>query len=181
MTLKPIKSRASHDARTLGLPAHVFWPGLVIGLLLMSVAAMTTTIFLAVTDPSFAVEPNYTEHARNWDETAGARRASDALGWTADIMFGEQNSPSGERDIRVRLTDETGAQIPDASVVATLYHPARSKDRLTATLTREGTGDFRGVFHPSRAGLWEIELVARQGEAQFLDHQQQWLLDRNPH
>jgi nitrogen fixation protein FixH len=159
------------------IPPHVFWPGLVIAFMAMSVIAMTTTMMLAVSDPSFAVIDDYETKASTWNDTAAQRHASAALGWTASIEFGKDVDVYGERSVIIRLNDRDGDPVTGAAVHATLFHPARSANRLTATFEESDPGAYVGRFTPRREGLWEVELTARRGDDAFIDHQQQWLMD----
>lgn len=168
---------ANAPARSPRIPPHVFWPSLVIAFMAMSVIAMTTTMMLAVSDPSFAVIDDYETKASTWNETAAQREASAALGWTASIEFGKDVDVYGERSVIIRLHDRDGEPVTGAAMQATLFHPARSANRLTATFEETDPGAYAGRFTPRREGLWEIELTARRGDDAFIDHQQQWLMD----
>lgn len=158
------------------IPAHWFWPGMVIGLMSISVIAMTTTMVLAVSDPSFAVVEDYEAKAGAWDETAAARRASAELGWTTEISFGESADVYGARDLVVEIAQSDGAAVVGASAQAVAFHPARSRDRQVVDLKEQSPGVYVGSFTPRREGVWEFELSAVRGEERYVEHRQQWLL-----
>ena len=57
------------------IPPQIFWPGLVIGILLMSVTAHVVLIVKASSDGGAQAVPDYYEKAANWDATQ-AREAA---------------------------------------------------------------------------------------------------------
>jgi len=165
---------------TLGIPSSIFWPGLVVALLTMSVSIGAVTIYLATSDPSFAVEKDYYRKALAWDETAAARRASDALGWTAVVEVARDPLPSGERTIRVLLFDDQREPITDATVTVEAFAHARSRDRARPELTASPDGSYTGRFRPGLAGLWQFRVHASRGEDSFdSDLDQFVILDRS--
>lgn len=172
--------RSQRTKRSWRVAPHIFWPGLVIGLLTMSVTIMTATLVLALSDPSFAVDPDYTNKARHWDAQAAAQRQSDALGWSASIKFGDAKATSDERAVRLTLIDSAGAPVDLAAVSVVLYHPVRSKEKQAVVCVEQFPGVYVGVFHPTRLGVWEIELTANRGDDVYLDHQQRWLVSLEP-
>ncbi|RMH25396.1 MAG: hypothetical protein D6693_08765 [Planctomycetota bacterium] len=165
--------RAAID-RPPRIPPAVLWPGIVIGLLAMSVIAMTITAALAVSDPSFAIVPGYGAGAEAENAAVRARRASAALGWDARVAL-SMTAP-GRAEARVTLTDAAGDPIDDAGVRAVLYHPARSGDRQTVALTPIGAGVYAGAFRAPRTGLWACEVTAARDGAEFLADERAWLV-----
>lgn len=164
--------------RVAGVPAHVFWPGVVIALMSISVVAMTTTMVLAISDPSFALVKDYEAKANDWNTTAALRHASEALGWSAALAIGDMEGAAGGRALTVTLRDAAGAPISDALMRVVVFHPARSRERQTITLHELDTGVYTGEFSAAREGLWEFELMAERDADRFIDHRQQWVLHR---
>jgi nitrogen fixation protein FixH len=145
---------------------HILWPSIVVAFLLMSVLACGLTVYFAVSDPSFAVEKDYYEKALNWDDRAAQLQANESLGWTATARMGETLSPLGDRTLTVTLTDASGRSVDEATVVAEVFHPARSSDRLDAAFTyQEGHYVTTGRF--TRKGVWRVKGTARVGETVF--------------
>lgn len=62
------------------IPPHILYPGMVIGILLMSVVAQVVMLVKASSDGGPHVVPNYYEKAANWDayhaEQAAAAKSS---------------------------------------------------------------------------------------------------------
>ena len=161
--------------RTPRIPAHVFWPGLVIVVLGLSLASGALTIVAATGDPSFAIEPDYYDKALAWDEHARRLRDSEALGWTARLGVGADADALDRRTLTLSLTDASGELIRDASVTVVAYHQARSGERLSLTLEPGETGAYTAPLAVGRTGLWEFRVEAKRDAAAFLDTQQIWV------
>jgi nitrogen fixation protein FixH len=158
------------------IPPHIFWPGVVIALLTMSVIAIAITAMFALSDPSFAVVPDYYNKALKWDEDLARQHQSDSLGWTNTIEYGELDSDSGMRQLIVTLADAAGNPITNANLSATVFHPSRSNDIQTVSFEAAEPGRYIGAFQPTRIGFWEIKLRATHSEGVFIDHQLRWLM-----
>jgi len=149
----------------------LFWPVFVVCILLVSVGVCGVTVYAAVSDPSFAVEPEYYEQASHWDDRARERTASDALGVTASVSVSMPRPPSGEREVRVSFFDAAGqAYAPDV-VTALVFHHARRQEALELTLQRSDEGGYAAEIPGARAGVWQVRLRAVRAGEVFLDTQ----------
>ncbi len=148
------------------IPAHVVWPGFVIGLLGMSATLITITVIAAVSDPSFAVEANYHEKALRWDEHVEQQRTNAELGWQVDVELGAIPE-SEEPAMIVRLTDGSGEPLVGATIEATYFHYAAAKNvqALGFHETKE-PGVYAAPALLNRSGLWQFQMsVASAGRA----------------
>ncbi|MFG0316370.1 MAG: FixH family protein [Planctomycetota bacterium JB042] len=146
----------------------VVWVGLVVLLLGMSVVIQGTALFLANSDPSFAVEEDYERKAAAWDDLARRRRASDALGWAADVST-RAGDRRGDAVVRVSLADRNGLPVEAAEVVVETFHNARASRVLTDVLrTTDAPGVYEATLPMRRPGLWELRITATRGEDVFL-------------
>lgn len=151
--------------RKTRIPPHVFWPGLVVGLLCVSFTAAIITVVAAVSDPSFSVEEDYYDKALRWDEHRAQQAHNEALGWSAQVALGRPDA-LGKRALMVTLVDGAGAPIEGAVVVASYFHRANKPDEQTTALAPTGTaGEYAAPADVARAGLWDISLtVTARGE-----------------
>ena len=136
------------------------WIVIVVGLLVGNAVAMGVLVAEAG-DPTPRVMPDYYRKAIAWDETVAARRASDALGWSA------RASLEGDR-LAVELVDATGAPLRGAAVTITARPRSRADEITAATLAEGAPGRYAAAVGLARAGLHEIEITARIGDAAFL-------------
>jgi len=136
---------------------HVVWIGIVCGLLLMSAVAYGTLLAFALMDPSFAVEEDYEQKARDWDRIARERARSQALGWQVELRTAG-TVRRGTSAVELTLHDRDGAPIDGAAVELVAFHNARASHRLRARLHPEGGGRYVAELPLHRPGLWEFRL-----------------------
>lgn len=103
------------------------------------------------------VKNSYVESQRFDAETA-ARRRQTALGWTVHTSY-------EDGVFTVSLADGAGRAIRDASVEATIGHPASEREDRTIVL-RAGPGGSYAAPTDLGAGIWEASVVVTGTEAQ---------------
>lgn len=148
------------------LQAHQRWVGLVVALLGMSVVIQMTALWLATSDPSFAVVEDYEAKARDWDRTQAQAGRNLELGWTTELTTAPL--PRGVA-LELSLTDRAGVPIDDARVRVVAFHNARAADRIALDLTPLGEGRYGAPLPASRAGLWELQVAVERGADRFTD------------
>jgi nitrogen fixation protein FixH len=148
------------------MKAAQLWPIAVVCALAAGVAA-SVVLILAANDPAgTASEPDYYEHAVAWDSVLAARRASEALGWSAAVEVAARG-PEAAR-VAVRITDREARAVDGARVHVTAIHNADGAHWVEGDLTALGEGRYEGVLPLRRAGRWELRLDARRGRERFL-------------
>lgn len=151
--------------RGRGLPPHIVWPGIIVGLLLMSATMCAITIVAATTDRSFGVEPAYYTRALAWDDTLQQQETNRRLGWAIDVQF--QTDDAGRQALVATLTDAAGEPLDDAVLRACAFHRARINDRQELTFKSVGGGRYSAPVAIRRAGIWEFRLTADRGAQTF--------------
>ena len=135
-------------------------PWLVGGLMAVVLAANAILIYLAISDPSFAVEPDSYRKALLWDE----KRAQDArnleLGWRLEVEV-------AGAEVRLRLADAAGIPIEDARVQLEAFHGARAAEILRADLAHGAGADYVAALPLARPGLWEFRILVSRGVERF--------------
>jgi nitrogen fixation protein FixH len=145
------------------IPAHILWPGIVVGLLGLSLAICIATVVLATGDPSVAVEPAYYERALAWDVRQGEQAASDALGWRCDILIDVHADLVGGRTVTVALEDAAGPVV-GATVGIEAFANARASQRYQLDMTPAGAGRYEATLPAPRSGLWTLSVRAQRGQ-----------------
>lgn len=138
------------------------FPGIIFVLLGINLCVVVITVYLAHTDRSFAVVPDYYGKALAWNEVAAQRERNRELGWTANIEVGGVGV-SG-RTVAVRLQDREGDPITGADVEILAFHNARASAQYRTTLDDAGDGVYRAVMPLHDAGVWEFRVRARTEE-----------------
>ncbi|MFU8807053.1 MAG: FixH family protein, partial [Bradymonadaceae bacterium] len=66
-------------------PPHILYPGMVLGLLAMSLTTSFSILFFAGSDGGPQIERSYYERSVSWDADQKARGAAERLGWLVDL------------------------------------------------------------------------------------------------
>lgn len=152
------------------------WVGLVISLLALQVTVGGFAIYLANSDPSHSIVPNYHQQALEYDQVLANRQSSQKLGWTWSITPSNQLTPTGKRAITVQLRDAAGKPITNAIVTLQVTHHARGNNHQNITLFAEdeAPGTYRGEALLERNGVWQVDLVAQGQKDRFTDRRESY-------
>lgn len=143
------------------------WPLLLALLLVSGVLANVYFMTRAVSDPSFAVEPDYYQKAVAWDAHQAQARENAALGWSLALTVAAADPGTGRARLVAALLDREGRRLPGLTVGLTAFHNARAAQVLTATLTETPEHAYAADVAVVRPGLWEFRLSATRGEETF--------------
>lgn len=140
--------------------AKRFWVGAIVGLLSLQLIGGIFAAYLALSDPTVAVIPNYYQSGLNWDAKKRSLDLFDKLGWVADFKVLPTDDLTAMRELDVRLyppndTEAVGKQ----RVSATIYHHARGSEIHQVVFTEVGEGRFVGDCPLTQAGLWQVDLL----------------------
>lgn len=157
--VQPSPLRASAlalESAQLERRARRFWVSLVVFMLGIQVAIGATALYLANSDPTVAIIPNYYESAVNWDSTRRARELASHLGWSIRTSVGPLLE--GERLFRVELQSREGQPVSNVRVSADVYHHAKGADIHRIRLQEAEAGVYVGRCAIAHAGLWQMDL-----------------------
>ncbi len=87
------------------------WVGIILFLLVGSVGMWIYAAYLAISDPTMAVVPDYHEKALQWDRHLENVRQAESLGWTVAVVVGKADAASGERTLTLFLRDREAKPI----------------------------------------------------------------------
>jgi nitrogen fixation protein FixH len=157
---------------------RLFWVGLILALLGGQMVLLTVAVYLAESDASFAIEPDYYRKGLNWDATAAQLRENVRLGWTLGLELGEKVSVLCERTVTCTLADKAGRPLDGATVDLIAFPHARGNERASATLIPAGDGRYESKVRFARRGLWEFRFVVQREGQTFTEVQRR---DVYPH
>jgi len=152
------------------------WPLIIGGLLAVHVVAMLAFVWIATSDPSYAVEKDYYQKAIHWDD----KRAQDArnaeLGWRLAVQVLRPLRPGQQPTLRVRLVDGGGAPLIGATIGLDTFRTAMSGDPLQATLAEEGGGAYAAALPMFHDGKWELRFKVERGRDVFTYTEKRYLV-----
>ena len=144
---------------------NVLWPALIIGALALHVVASLVTVWIATSNPSYAVEEDYYRKALAWDATRAQERRNAELGWQLDAEVTSAAETGGDPVLAARLTTADGRPLDGAAITLEGFHNARADDIVRAHLAGTGAGAYSSPVPMRRTGLWELRFaVERAGE-----------------
>lgn len=152
---------------------RVFWVGLVLSLLGGQIAFVTVMVYMAATNGTFAVEPDYYQKGLHWDATAAQLRENDRLSWSLGIDIGDDAGTLGERTVTCTLRNVDGSPLEGAIIDLVAFPHVRGYERTSATLVAEDGGRYRTTLRFSRKGVWEFRGIVKRGPDTFTFTEQQ--------
>jgi nitrogen fixation protein FixH len=144
-----------------------YWPLLVVGLLASGVGSNLYFMGRALSDPSFAVEPDYYAKAVAWDAHQEQARENAELGWSLVLTVGPADLATGRARVVAQLADRDGRPVPGLAVGLEAFHNARAADVVRGSLTETPAHDYAGELAVLRPGLWEFRIAAERGAETF--------------
>jgi nitrogen fixation protein FixH len=143
------------------------WPWIVGGLMAVVLGANLTLMYVATSDPSFAVEEDYYQKALDWDDKRAQDRANIDLGWSLQLAIAANRSADGTTGLTVNLVDREGRPITDAKIHLEAFHNARAASIQKRELAHEGDGRYSTSLLVRRPGLWEFRFDVSRGGQRF--------------
>jgi hypothetical protein len=130
------------------------WPYIIGAALALHVIGSLAMVYLATSNPSHAVEPDYYNKALAWDEKREQDRRNVELGWTLDFVV-EPATPGNDPTLRATLSDTTGAPVGDATIGVEAFANVRRDEIVTTTLSPSARG-YESQMPLHRNGRWEF-------------------------
>ena len=144
------------------------WPYIIGGALALHVIASLVVVFIATSDPSYAVEEDYYQKALAWDERRAQDRTNDTLGWSFDFAVTPPDRVGDEPRIEAILRNEAGLPLSDAAVALETFHNSRGDDILrTRLLPTEEPGVYSTTLPMQHNGRWEMRFTVERGSDRF--------------
>lgn len=140
------------------------WPVGIAVTIALWIAFDLVVVYLAASDPSFAVEPDYYRKGVEWDKTVAQAQANLALGWSLGLRL----DPAGPGSVRaiLDLKDASGAPLEGAVISVEAFHNARAGQILKASFS-PAEGGYAALLPIRRPGLWEFRFQAARGRDFF--------------
>ena len=143
------------------------WPWIIAGALALHVVASLVVVFVATSNPSYAVEEDYYQKALHWDDKRAQDRTNEELGWILNLTVRPAAMPGEEPTLEVHLADAGSEPIDGAVVAVETFHNARADDILRASLDAVGEGVYRTTLPMRHNGRWELRFTVDRGREHF--------------
>ena len=157
------------------LPPHIRWPAFVAGALALQVVSSLVTIYLATTNPSYAVEDDYYRKALRWDETRAQTARNLELGWRLEFDVSLAQAPGDSAMVLVTIRDHDGGPVEGSTVTLEAFPNARADDILRASFISAAGGRYRAELPMRRTGVWEFRYVVTNGASVFTHTEKRYI------
>lgn len=154
---------------------QVLWPAVIAGALALHVTASLVTVWVATSNPSYAVEEDYYAKALAWDARQDQERHNAELGWRLDFDLDPADSTSSDPLLVVRLADADGGPLNGAAVTVAAFHNARANEILRSRLAVTGAGEYSSRLTMRRSGLWELRFTVDLAGEHFTRREKRYL------
>lgn len=148
--------------------ARRFWVTLICLILGSNVAMGFFAVYLALSDPSQTVIPNYYQKGLDWDKTKALWAASEQLGWTVQVSISPDSAQASKRTVRLTVVDRDGKTVEKAMASLSLFHHAHAKSVQELRLKEVFPGVYECEAFMPESGRWDMTLHLEQGDCEFL-------------
>lgn len=139
-------------------------PALLLGAMFVGLGGLA---YLAIDDPSFALESNYYDKAVHWDQSQQQARNSRALGLNLTLAEPLALTETGKVTVQLSVTDRKTLALSGADVALDAF-PNAYANRVQHVLLREvKPGLYVGELSRGVRGLWELRVVVKQGTLRY--------------
>lgn len=135
------------------------WPVVIVSALAIHVVASLIVVFIATSDPSYAVEEDYYQKAIHWDDKRDQDRENDNLGWGLDFRVEPPSAPGNQPSVELHLLNAELEPITGAVVSLEAFHNTRGGEIIRGELSAEADGIYRSTFPMERNGKWEMRFT----------------------
>jgi hypothetical protein len=157
------------------IPPHVGWPAAIIGALAIHVVASLATVWVATSNPSYAVEKDYYQKALHWDDRRAQERINHELGWVVTLAVSGPRAAGETAELELGLADRDGQPVNGAAVSVEAFHNARADRILRASLRGSGGGRYTSGLAMRRPGVWEFRINASRGDDTFTHRESRYV------
>jgi hypothetical protein len=155
-------ARETTPSRAGAIWAYV--PALLLGTMLIGLGTMA---YVAIDDPSFALESNYYDKAVHWDQNQQRARDSQALGLNLALGAPLSVSKAGKVTVQLRVTDRATVAFSGADVALDAFPNAYANRVQRLILHEVEPGLYVGELSQGVRGLWELRVVVTQGVLRY--------------
>jgi hypothetical protein len=123
--------------------------------------------YVAIDDPSFALEPDYYDKAVHWDRSQAEARASEALGFQLTPVRTLTLGADGSVEVELSLRDRHGSALSSAEIRLEAFPNAAAARVERRRLQELEPGIYRTTLRHGTTGLWELRFAVSHGAARY--------------
>lgn len=134
------------------IPPHILYPGMIFGLLGLSLTMCTILVITARSDNGAQIEPDYYTRSINWDQSQREIQNGRHLNWKLDVTL--TNTSPGT----IVVVDTADQPVEGLTAQITLRRPDLANELSTTPLTPipGQPGHYAFAHPPTTSGLWDL-------------------------
>jgi nitrogen fixation protein FixH len=148
--------------------ARRFWVSFICLILGSNIGMGVFAVYLAVSDPTQTVIPNYYQKGLDWDKTKTLLAESERLGWTVEVAIYPEGFNVSHRKIRLTVLNRDGKVLEKGKGILSLFHHAHAKNIQELPLTEVFPGVYEADAQMLEPGHWDMTLHLQQGRVEYL-------------
>lgn len=143
----------------------------VLGFLAFFVTFLTANIifiYLAFTSPPHLVVEDFYERGKRYEDTQKRIEQEKLLGWTGLLMVPTAIRVNQKQIFEVLIHGKNSVALALDSVTINLYRPSDAEADFSVEMIAKAPGRYIAETHFKLPGIWDVIVVAKQGEQEFL-------------
>ena len=143
----------------------------VLGIILFVMTFITANavfIYQAFKNPPSLVVPDFYERGKRYEDTQKRIEQEKALGWTGVLMTPAATRVNQSQAYEVLIQGRNSVNLELDSVTINAYRPSDANADFSAAMTKKSPGQYSADMSFNLPGIWDIIVVAKQGEQEFL-------------
>lgn len=142
------------------IPPHILYPGMIFGLLGMSLTMCTILVISARSGDGAQIEHDYYERSVNWDQSRIELQNARRLDWKLAVTL------DGAEQGQLIVTDSADQPVDGLLAQITLRRPQLADNISTTVLTPVSgqPGHYAFAHPPAAAGLWDLVIEGKFSE-----------------
>ncbi len=145
------------------------WAWVPVALLSTMFIGLSSLAYIAIDDPTFALEPNYYDKAVHWNERQAQARESETLGFKLSLPGPLVISAGGKVKVELGVKDRGNVAVLGANVSLDAFPNAHADHVEQLTLRETSPGIYSGELSRGLRGLWELRVVVREGTRHYTE------------
>jgi hypothetical protein len=145
----------------------MFWAWVPAGLLGSMLVGLGSMAYVAIDDPSFALEPDYYDKAVHWDRSQAEARASQVLGFQLQPTRTLTVASDGTVEVELTLRDRQDNPLSGAQIRLEAFPNAAAARIESRDLQEAAPGVYQTRLRNGTTGLWELRCVVSHGAARY--------------
>jgi nitrogen fixation protein FixH len=134
------------------------WVGVIVTFLALQVVGGIVTIYLATSDPTVAVIPNYYQSGLNWDVKRRNLDQFTNLGWHVVVNVQAADEELQQRQVTIHLK-KNEYPVGKQRVSASIFHHGRGNEIFKLNFDEALEGQYVAICRLAQAGLWQFDIA----------------------